>query len=246
MKILIIEDEQVSAEELKRLLLDTYSTYQVDGIVDTIESAVSYLNSKIPDLIFMDIELADGSAFEIFKHIDITCPVIFTTAYDQFAIKAFEHNGIDYLLKPITATKLVKSLIGLEKKKSMIFRSSHFENILKTEKVFKESFLLKFGKSLIPVPTSEIKYFKGEGNVVYVQDREKRNYLSSDNLGQLESMLNPNDFFRLNRQFIVNKKAIKSLMPHTKGQVIVIIDSDKELEVVVSRQKTPILKEWLS
>ena len=142
MRVIIIEDEPISAIELKNLITSIDPLIEIVDILDTIESSVALLQHDIPDLIFLDIELADGSAFEIFDEVEITCPIIFTTAYDEYALKAFEQNSIAYLLKPITSEKLTNAFEDLSKMKTAILKSSDYKSLL-SSKVYKENFLVK-------------------------------------------------------------------------------------------------------
>lgn len=244
MKVLIIEDEPVNAQELKRLIQNYDPTIEVVAILDTILASVQQIPKIDPDLIFMDIALADGAAFEIFDEIPVHAPVVFTTAYDEYALRAFEQNSISYLLKPITAEKLQGAFANL--KKMRVALNDDLRRALSGTDRFKESFLLRSGQQLIPVLAEDIDYFKGESNFVFVHDKDSQQYLSSHTLSELEEILDPRAFFRLNRQFIVNRNAILALLPHHKGQVLVKIAASSPFEVPVSRQKTPTLKEWLS
>lgn len=246
MEVLIIEDEPVSAQELEILIKSIDSSINVLEVLDTIESSVKYLRLKTPDLIFLDIELADGSSFEIFNEIEVTCPIIFTTAYDEHALKAFDQNSIAYLLKPITKAKLENSFDILRRMKMAVLKSEVYKQLRYTENGYKENFLVKFGNSLIPLSAADILYFLSEDNLVFVVNKDLKKYLCSLTLTDLEELLNPDLFFRINRQYIIHKQALISLKPHVKGQVSINILSSDQLEVVVSRLKTPHLKAWLS
>ncbi|MCP4456603.1 MAG: response regulator transcription factor [Cytophagales bacterium] len=246
MEVLIIEDEPVSAQELEILIKSINSSINVLEVLDTIESSVKYLRINMPDLIFLDIELADGSSFEIFNEIEVSCPIIFTTAYDEHALKAFDQNSIAYLLKPITKPKLEHSFDVLRRMKMAVLKSEVYKQLLHTENRYKESFLVKFGNSLIPLSVPEILYFMSEDNLVFVVNKNFKKYLCSLTLSDLEEVLNPELFFRINRQYIIHKQAVIALKPHVKGQVNINVLSADQLEVVVSRLKTPHLKAWLS
>lgn len=246
MKVVIIEDEPINAEELKSLIHAYDPGIDVLAIIDTIEEAISFFKKHLPDLVFMDIELSDGSAFEIFHEMDISCPVVFTTAYDEYALKAFDQNSIAYLLKPITSEKLEKAFTDYRQMKIALANSMNYRELFNQNLEYKEHFLLKFGNSLFPVSANQILFFHGDENLVYVRDVNHKQYLSSYSLSQLEGMLNPKSFFRINRQYIVNKTAVLSLSPHEKGQVVVHIKSNEALKEIVSRRKTPLLKAWLS
>jgi len=246
MKIIIVEDEPISALELKKLIASLDSSMEVVCILDTIEDAVNEFRREQPDLVFLDIELADGSAFEIFDEVEITCPIIFTTAFDEYALKAFEQNSIAYLLKPITKTKLKGAFDDLKKMECAVLKSSDYRRLFDASKPYKKNFLVKYGNALIPITSEKINYFFSEENLVYLVDTEGKKYLSSHTLTQLEELLNPEIFFRTNRQYIIHKQAVLALKPHVKGQVLVSIKSSDKIEIVISRQKTTLLKEWLS
>ncbi len=245
-KYLIIEDEPINASELERLLKDFDEDIHIESSVDSVASAIDILNDHTPDLIFMDIELADGSAFEIFEAVDVRCPVIFTTAYDEHALQAFDKNGLAYLLKPITREKLKRAFDKLESFQQTFVKGPVLKGLFREKGAFKENFLFKKGNSLVPVRAENILYFFGEDTINYVVDTSLNQYLSSFNLSQLEEMLDPKQFFRVNRQYIVHRQAVKALKQHVKGQVKLIVDDKKAAEVIVSRQKTPLLKEWLN
>lgn len=245
MKVLVIEDEPVNARELVDLIQSIDAEIEIVKVLDTIAASVQEIMRSEPDLIFMDIELGDGSAFEIFDQVEVTCPIIFTTAYDEYALKAFELNSIAYLLKPVTEEKLTDALQKLKKLEYAALKSSEYKLLFNPTQKFKENFLVKFGTSLIPVETNAVFYFLSDENQVYLVDRNHKKYLTSYSLTHLEEILNPQTFFRINRQYIVHRQSVASLKPHLKGQVSVSIHSANQLEVVASRLKTAQIKEWL-
>lgn len=246
MRALIIEDEPVNARELVDLIRAADSNIEIAGIFDTIESATIAIKNTNPELIFMDIELGDGSAFDIFERIEVSCPIVFTTAYDEYALRAFEQNSIAYLLKPVTEEKLAAALRKLKKMEYAAIKSSEYRFLFNPSKKFKEHFLVKFGTALVPVGSEDILRFFSDENQVYLVDKNYKKYLTSYSLSYLEEILNPQSFFRINRQHIVHRQAVISLIPHEKGQVLVRIQSKDPTEVVASRQKTSLFKEWLT
>ncbi len=245
MKILIVEDEPVNARELSQLIKAYDPVFNILAIIDTIEATVQFLKSQVPDLLFLDIELADGSAFEIFRQIEITCPVVFVTAYDEYALQAFDQNSIAYLLKPITKLKLQEAFEHFRNMKSAVIGSGEYLKMVNSLR-FKENFLVKFGNQLIPISTSQIAYFYSENTIVYVVSYDNHKYVSNHTLMELEDLLDPKVFFRVNRQYLVHQSSIVSLIPHLKGQVLVRLTHCKDDRIIVSRQRTVQLKTWLS
>lgn len=245
MKILIVEDEPVNARELSQLIKSYDPLFEILATLDTIEAAVNFLGTQVPDLLFLDIELADGSAFEIFKQIDITCPVVFVTAYDEYALQAFDQNSIAYLLKPITKVKLEEAFEHFRSMKSAVIGSGEYLKMVNKPR-YKENFLVKFGNQLIPISINQIAYFYSENMVVYVVSRDNKKYVANHTLMELEELLDPKAFFRVNRQYLVHQSAIVSLAPHLKGQVLVRLLHARDERIVVSRQRTVQLKTWLS
>lgn len=243
MKVAIVEDEPINANELIALINQYDDKILIDPVMDTIEAVISYLQNEQPDLLFLDIELADGISFEIFNHVNVECPIVFTTAYDQYALKAFEQNSISYLLKPITFEKL-KTVFDKFSSMKKIFKSD-IDSILANRTAYKQNFLVRSGNKLVPLNLSQIAYFYSEDNIAYIVSNEPKKYLSGYNLYQLEEILDPKKFFRINRQYIVNREAISHLKAYVKGQVKLYIKGMVD-STIISRQKTPLLKEWLS
>ena len=243
MRVAIVEDEPISANELIALINQYDDRILIDPVMDTIEAVISYLQKDQPDLLFLDIELADGISFDIFNHVNVECPIIFTTAYDQYAVKAFEQNSISYLLKPITFEKLKAAFDKFSSMKK-IFKSD-IDTILANRTTYKENFLVRSGNKLVPLNVSLIAYFYSEDNITYIISNQSKKFLSGYNLYGLDEILDPNKFFRINRQYIVNREAISHLEPYVKGQVKLYLKGLAD-STVISRQKTPLLKEWLS
>lgn len=250
MNILIVEDEPIAAKQLKKLIREFDSDFEICGITDSISETVEILEKTKPDLIFMDIQLADGLSFEIFKQIEISTPVIFTTAFDKYAVDAFKVNSIDYLLKPITSESVKNAFANYEKMKSVFSKNSFsaqvvsiLENIGRQQ--FKDRFLVKLGNKLIPVEISEVLYFFAEDKWTYIITKSNKKYLINYTLTQLEELLDPAKYFRLNRQYMVPRETLLSLESYFKGQVVVKLKTLESEKIVVSRQQTPLLKKWL-
>lgn len=251
MKILIIENEPIHAEQLKNYISHVKNGCSFLPLASSIRESILILSSVTPDLIFMDIELSDGSAFNIFNEIAVKSPVVFTTAYNQYMTEAFDSNGIAYLLKPIREEMVSKAFQNLEKTRNMFHATgSHsiYEEFRKLHaaKQYKSQFLVKQGQKLIPVKTTEINHFFSDDSLVYLVTTDKRKYVTDESLSELEAVLDPHDFFRVNRKFLVSKKAILSLDYHSKGQVAVNMNLMGAERIIASRQQTPLLKMWLN
>lgn len=253
MKVLIIEDEALAAERLTDLIHRYNSAIQITQVLPSVESAIAWFKShRQPDLLFVDIQLADGLCFEIFRTVLVTCPVIFTTSYDQYALEAFEVNSISYLLKPVKYQQLVNGLNKLEELKKTLSPASaiqDIESIMKrittgTDK-YKSRFLVKNGLNIRAVKTSEIAYFFSEQKVSMLMTGAGQKFPVDYSLEEIEVMLNPNAFFRISRKFIVHIDAVKAIHPYFKGRLKVEVQPGMREAIVVSSDRTPTFKEWL-
>ncbi len=251
MKILIIENEPLPAQELSNLLIEVRKDCDFFPVLSNIRESVQLLSSESPDLIFMDIELSDGIAFDIFRQVKVNSPVVFTTGHQQYITDAFDNNGIAYLLKPIRREMIESAFMNLEKKREMfsnvnkLLRYGSADTMLNVRS-FKSQFLVKHGQKLIPVKTEEINHFICDGGLVCLVTRDNRKYVTDETLSELEMILNPGNFFRMNRKYLISKDAVLSLDNHSKGQVAVksnLLESEK---IIVSRQQTRLLKDWLN
>lgn len=255
MTTLIIEDEKPAARLLQRKLEKL--NIVVETMLHSVEESIDWFsNNSHPDLIFLDIQLSDGLSFEIFEKIDIKSAIIFTTAYDEYALKAFKLNSIDYLLKPIdeedldiAVTKFKSRLPKLDTENANL--QLDFEQIRKMlsnpfEKEYKKRFTVKIGQQLKIIGIDEIECFFSENKGTYLHTFDNRNYLIDSTLEILEQEVDMKDFFRVSRKFIVSLKAIKEIQVYTNSRLKVILPSYKEDEVVVSREKVQDFKNWLS
>ncbi|MCP2027722.1 DNA-binding LytR/AlgR family response regulator [Flavobacterium sp. HSC-32F16] len=251
---LIIEDEKPAARLLQRKLEKLDVT--VETMLHSVEESVYWFsNNQHPDLIFLDIQLSDGLSFEIFEKIDIKSAIIFTTAYDEYALKAFKLNSIDYLLKPIDEDDLEAAVSKFKSRlpKATSGTSSvqlDFEQIRQMlsnpfEKTYKKRFTVKIGQHLKVITTEEIECFFSENKGTYIHTYDNRNYLIDSTLEILEQELDKKDFFRVSRKFIVPLQAIKEIQVYTNSRLKVILPTYKEDEVVVSREKVQDFKTWL-
>ena len=254
MNIIIIEDETPAARRLEKMVLQIDPNITVIAKLDSIEGAVNWFkNNPQPDLVLLDIELADGQSFEIFNLITVTAPVIFTTAYDAFALKAFQVNSIDYLLKPIEEELLRKALDKFAKLKNQLKGgetvSLEIEKLVRTlalQKQFKSRFLVKQGEKLISIDVDQIAYCMSEEKLSFLVTHEGKKYVMDDTLDVLEGQLDYKIFFRLNRQFIAHIKSIHSINTYFNGKLKLSLKPDAKEEVIVSRDKAPYFKEWLN
>lgn len=250
---LIIEDEKPAARLLQRKLEKLDVT--VETMLHSVEESVEWFeNNPHPDLIFLDIQLSDGLSFEIFEKIDIKSAIIFTTAYDEYALKAFKLNSIDYLLKPIDEDDLETAVSKFKSRLPKATESSNrqldFEQIRQMlsnpfEKTYKKRFTVKIGQHLKVITTEEIECFFSENKGTYIHTYDNRDYLIDSTLEILEQELDKKDFFRVSRKFIVPLKAIKEIQVYTNSRLKVILPSYKDDEVIVSREKVQDFKAWL-
>ena len=250
MTTIIIEDEKPAARLLQRKLEKL--NIKVGVMLHSVEEAIDWFsNNEHPDLIFLDIQLSDGLSFEIFEKIEIKSAVIFTTAYDEYALRAFKLNSIDYLLKPIDEDDLeiavAKFKARLPKQETLQLDFEQIKKMLSNpfEKNHKKRFTVKIGQHLKVISTDEIECFFSENKGTYLHTFDNRNYLMECTLELLEQELDPSDFFRISRKFIIPLKAIKEIVVYSNSRLKVILPSYKEEEVVVSREKVSDFKNWI-
>lgn len=246
MTVLIIEDEELAAATLQNILLNLNPDLQVMAVLGTIEAGVSWLRNFTADLIFMDIHLGDGESFEIFRQITVRSPVIFTTAYDQYTLKAFKNQGIDYLLKPFDEDDVRAALQKLNniRKTNTV---SIPEDTLKSVQKIRNRFMVKVGKQLKSVPLDDIAYFMADDKYLFLVTRDQQNYIIEETIGSLEPKLEEHDFFRINRKFIIHIKAIDEMYKLTRNRVrITLFPKPENVEVVVSEDRAEAFKLWLS
>ena len=255
MTTIIIEDEKPAARLLQRKLEKI--NIEVGMMLHSVEEAIEWFSkNEHPDLIFLDIQLSDGLSFEIFEKVDIKSAVIFTTAYDEYALKAFKLNSVDYLLKPIDEDDLevavlkFKDRLQLPKmagKESMQFDFEQIKKMLSNpfEKTFKKRFTVKIGQNLKVISTDEIECFFSENKGTYIHTFDNRNYLIDSTLEVLEQELDTTAFYRISRKFIIPLKAIREIVMYSNSRLKIVLPSYKEDEVVVSREKVSDFKNWI-
>ncbi|QKG56819.1 response regulator transcription factor [Hymenobacter sp. BRD128] len=270
LRILILEDEYPAAERLRRLLTQAAPEAEVLAVLDTVAGAVAWLATQpAPDLILSDIQLADGLSLDVFAQTVVRSPVIFTTAYDQYALQAFRANGIDYLLKPLKLQELQAALakfFGLKATSSEVETkppaalASVFDSQLSAvnfplerlldalpqpRRPYKTRFLVRQGESLLPLPTTEVAWCWSRHETVTLATHDGRRFVVDYTLEQLEGLLDPSQFFRLNRQLIAQLPAVRRLVPHFGGKLLVELAPAPSDEIVVSKEKASAVKSWL-
>ncbi len=252
MKILIIEDEAPAAQRLEKLLKEIEPGSIILESIVSVATAVKWLNQNpAPDVIISDIQLADGLSFEIFKTVPTLCPIIFTTAFDQYAIEAFKVNSIDYLLKPIKKEDLT---IAINKMKQLAAANQtlplDINKLLQAlapagNTNYKNRFVVKFGEHLRTIETKDIVYFYTEDKINFLTTKEGRRYTTDYNLDTLESMLDPKIFFRINRQYIICIHAIAEMFSYSKSRVLIKLTPPAKHETIVSTERSGDFKLWL-
>ena len=246
----IIEDEEPAARRLQRMIAETNAGISVEKTLRSIDETVSALQSGQPGLLFMDIHLADGSSFEIFKQTAVHCPVIFITAFDQYAIHAFKVNSIDYLLKPIkqedldAAVQKFKKLYG-----SKTGGNLQVEELLKllqqNKKEYKQRFAVRYGEHLKTINTEDAAYFYTENKASFLVTKDNHRYIVDFNMDELETELDPAWFFRINRQFIISIGSIAEMLTWSKARVFIKLNPPSKLETIVSSERAADFKKWL-
>jgi len=251
MKALIIEDEEAAYKSLAKMIKEIDCDINIVGWVRSVKKAINWFElNEMPDLIFLDIQLTDGISFEIFDKLEISAPVIFTTAYSKFAIKAFETNGVDYLLKPFNKERLsqsIKKYIKYHTKPNPVAINTIIDLLQtnKEEDVYKSRFLVKIGDKLKTVLTSEIAFFYRD-DLVTIVTKENKRYLIDYSLDELVEMLNPEYFFRINRQFIVHINSIAQVHKYFKGKLKLKLSLNIDNELIISQEKASKFKKWLN
>jgi DNA-binding LytR/AlgR family response regulator len=244
MNILIIEDEVPAYKRLSKLVTEVIPGGKIIGHVDSIRSAKEWFaENTCPDIVFMDIHLADGSAFELQKQVKIDCPVIYTTAYDQYAMEAFKTASIDYLLKPVKKEDIESALLKLKKFKDL-FEGGDTEHGTLPE--YKKRFLIRFGEHIKTISVEDIAYCYSESKATFAKTFDGRNYPMDYNLDSLEALLDPQDFFRINRQYLISLKSIEEMRTYTKARVIVKLTPAVKDQPVVSSERAADFKQWLA
>jgi DNA-binding LytR/AlgR family response regulator len=248
MKILLIEDEQAAVRRLQKLLLEIDPKNEVIGALSSIESAVEWLLAHpAPDVILMDIHLADGSSFDIFDKVNVTAPVIFATAFDEYALKAFKVNAIDYLLKPIKKVDLEQALLRISKGVAKDNLGEEFIQKLANAGLVKKNkrILVKIGQAIKLIELENVAYFYSRDKISFAVLPGNKRYPLDQSLDQLEQMVDPVHFFRINRQFMVKMESIDEMIAYSKSRVKLKLNPPTEEDAIVSKERSPDFKKWL-
>ncbi|MDW3193949.1 MAG: LytTR family DNA-binding domain-containing protein [Cytophagales bacterium] len=245
---MIIEDEELLAEQLETMIQEIAKEYKVVATAHSIASGIHTLrNNQVVDLIFSDIYLADGLSFEIFKQERTETPIIFTTGYNQYAIKAFEHNSLDYLLKPLKPEKLEQSLSKFERLRALGTTPSFKEQFPTIKEViYRSNFLLSQGDRLVPIHVDDIQYFTVTHGVVKAFTKKDQMFLMEETLEELSEQLDPKLFFRANRQYLIHRNSIRHIERYFNGRLLINLFPKSLSGIVVSRRRAQLLKAWMN
>ncbi|HTN06981.1 LytTR family DNA-binding domain-containing protein [Agriterribacter sp.] len=257
MKILIVEDEDLAVKKLKKVLLGLGVSYEITGVTDSITSTAEWLGeNETPDLILMDIELADGQSFELFNIAEVRSPVIFTTSYDEYALKAFKVNSVDYLLKPIQKEELQAALDKYEKLKSSYNGKAgdtniSMDNLVKElqrkfqPKEYRKRFLVKQAQKLVSIDVEDIAYFYSDGRLNFFKTGDNKKFVVDYTMDDLEDMLDTEKYFRISRSFYVSIGCIDQIHDYFGNRLILHLSPGVDKEAIVSREKVTDFKKWM-
>jgi DNA-binding LytR/AlgR family response regulator len=244
MDIIIIEDELPAREKLISMLQTLEPTINVVALLGSVKESLDWLKAnKEPGLAFVDIQLSDDHSFEIFRKFPVKFPVIFTTAFDKYLLESFEFNSIDYLLKPITEEKLKRSLHKIQNLEQHFFHGN-IQKLIQQQPSSKGRIVVRKGTEFIALNHDEIAYFFTEHKIVFVRDHQGRQMIVDKNLAELESGLDPNQFFRINRKFIAHQKAIERFKPES-GKIHIFLKPEMKEDVFVSKEMAPEFRKWI-
>lgn len=257
MKVLIVEDEELAVKKLRKTLASVDPNAEVAGVTDSIVSTVNWIeNNPLPDLILMDIELSDGQSFEIFNRVAIKCPVIFTTSYDEYALKAFKVNSVDYLLKPIQKEDLEAALQKMGQLKDIYKEPAgradmNIDSLVKElqEKLqlkeYRKRFLVRHAQKLVSVDTDEIAYFFSDGRLNFFKTFDNKKYVVDYTMDELEEMLDPQKYFRISRSFYISVDSVDQIHDYFGNRLLLHLKPAVEKESIVSREKVSEFKKWM-
>jgi DNA-binding LytR/AlgR family response regulator len=247
MEILIIEDEKIAGDRLEKLILEFDDTYRILAKLRSVEDSLRWFSTnKIPDLVFSDIQLADGLAFSIFDTLKYDIPVIFITGHSDFAVKAFRYTSIDYLMKPVNKVSLTTALNKLKSFNKVFTKAEAISNagVIITND-YKKRFMIRVGEVIHSIPVEDILIFFSKEKFSYLKTKDLKTYIIDYSLDQLESMVSPLNFFRVNRQYIITHHSIHNVVAHFNGKYKILLKDMKEEEVLISREKANVFKLWL-
>jgi DNA-binding LytR/AlgR family response regulator len=252
MKVLIVEDEDLAVKKLQKTLHAADETVEVIGVTDSIKSSVEWLQQNPhPDLILMDIELADGQSFEIFNLTEVKSHVIFTTSYDEFALKAFKVNSVDYLLKPVQKEELQAALVKFRKMKGETRGDLSLDKLVRElqqklqPREFRKRFLVKHAQKLVSIEVEEIAYFYSDGRLNFFKTNDNKKFVVDYTMDELEDMLDPEKYFRISRSFFISAESIEKMEDYFGNRLILQLRPPVDKEALVSREKVTDFKKWM-
>jgi two-component system, LytTR family, response regulator LytT len=252
MKVLIIEDEELAVKKLQKTLLAVDPQAEIAGITGSIQESVNWFRENpAPDIVLMDIELADGQSFEIFNQAEVLCPVIFTTSYDEYTLKAFKVNSVDYLLKPVQKEELEAALSKFKRLKEGGKGNVSIDHLVRElqqklqPKDYRKRFLVKLGQKLVSVDVDEICYFYSDGRINFFKTRDNKKFVVDYTMDELEEMLDPALYFRISRSFFVSVNCIEKMDDYFGHRLILNLKPVSEKEAIVSREKVSDFKKWM-
>jgi len=248
-RIVIVEDEKLAADNLVRMIDNILPEYEIVARAESVKDASLALGNNNYDLIFFDIHLTDGTAFDVLEKVKPDKPIIFTTAFDQYVLRAFKYLSIDYLLKPLDESSLAEALHKFQTHFAQQAKSEinldTLQKLLKGESTFKERFLVQYGKKLKPVSIDEISHFHSANKITFLSDESNKTYPIDHSLSQLEKELDPNQFFRINRQYIISRHAVQHMYMISPTKMKVILKSAPKLDMSVSIDRMAKFKNWM-
>lgn len=250
MKVLIVEDENMAANRLEKLLLTQNQSIEILDKLDSVKSAVKWLAANDADLLFFDIQLADGLSFEILEQVEVNAPIIFTTAFDEYAIQAFKVNSVDYLLKPIDPEELASALQKYEerfsKQESNVSEMAAIAKAMtQLTKKYKQRFVVKIGEHIKTVETTNVRYIYSQEKMTFINDIHNKKYIVDFSLEQVNELVDPEEFFRINRKYLISMKAIKDIVSYSNSRLRIILQDSDEMDAIVSRERVQDFKQWL-
>lgn len=247
MKVLIIEDELPAFNRLGKLIQELVPLADILERIDSVSAAREWFaRNALPDVVFLDIHLADGSAFDLLETLRIDCPIIFTTAYDQYAREAFKVSAVHYLLKPVRTEDLQEAFGKLRLFRNMFREDTGKRALPGPRKEFRKRFVIRYGEHIKTLNVEEIAYFYSENRATFARSHEGRNLPIDFNLDTLEDMLDPVNFFRINRQYLISLNAIADMKTYSKARVIVTLKPHADEQPIVSSERSACFKQWLA
>lgn len=250
MTAIIIEDEALAVLELEKILKKIAPEITISAHLDSVRESVGWLRENQVDLIFSDIHLGDGQSFDIFRQVEVKIPVIFITAYDEYALQAFKNQGIDYILKPFDQEEIQRALdkVNAWFRKETVSGHRFQENLSVSQPEYQERFMVQVGTKIKSVPSADVAYFMADGKYLLLFTFDGGNYIIDQTIGGIEDRLNPKFFFKINRKFIINFRSIKDMLKYSNSRIKIILSPlpPEDTEAIVSAERIREFKEWLN